>query len=282
LFDIFELIPRPQAPFKLVDVGAMSMGDRELFQPLLESAPVQIVGFEPSPDECEKLKRRHGPPHTFLPCVIGDGSARIFHTCNMTWTSSLYPPNTPLLAMFQNLEELTRVTATSQVQTVRLDDITQAEGADYLKLDVQGAELDVLRGAGRLLKQVVFVQTEVEFVPMYVDQPLFADVDQALRAAGFLLHHFAEFAGRAFRPMILGNDVNAMGSQLLWAEAFYVRNFMQLHELPSEKLLKLAAILHIVPRSYDMVPLVLRQYDARAGTQHSLNYLQRITATQAC
>jgi FkbM family methyltransferase len=276
LFDIFELIPRPQAPLKLVDVGALSMGDRELFQPLLDATSLQIVGFEPHPGECEKLNLRHGPPNTFLPCVIGDGSVRTFYNCNMPWTSSLYPPNSPLLAMFQNLEELTRVVSTSQVQTVRLDDIPQADDADYLKLDVQGAELDVIRGADQLLKKVVFIQTEVEFIPMYLGQPLFAEVDQALRSAGFLLHRFAEFAGRAFRPMVLGNDVNSMGSQLIWAEAFYVRSFMQLHELSPQKLLKLAAILHIVSRSYDMVPLVLRHYDARAGTQLSLDYVRRI------
>ena len=279
MFDIFEVVSRPASPIKLIDVGAMSMGDRELFRPLVEKGGAQVVGFEPEPVECEKLTAQHGPPHRFLPCVIGDGSKRTFHTCNLAWTSSLYPPNTPLLSLFQNLENLMQVVSTQEVQTVRLDDIPQAAGADYLKVDVQGAELDVLRGGTRLLADIVFVQTEVEFVPLYRGQPLFAEVDQALRKAGFLLHRFAEIAGRAFRPLVLNNDINAMGSQFLWADAFYVRNFMDLHTLSPTKLLSLAVILHLVSQSYDMVPLVLRHYDKKMGTETSLEYLQRLAGS---
>lgn len=277
MFDIFEIVPRPASPIKLIDVGAMSMGDRELFRPLIEQGGAQMVGFEPEPVECEKLAAHHGPPHTFLPCMVGDGSKKTFHTCNLAWTSSLYPPNTPLLALFQNLENLMRVVSTQEVQTVRLDDIPDAAGADYLKLDVQGAELDVLRGAARLLADIVFIQAEVEFVPLYRGQPLFAEVDQALRKAGFLLHRFAEIAGRAFRPLVVNNDINAMGSQFLWADAFYVRNFMDLEMISPDKLLSLAIILHLVSESYDMVPLVLRQYDQQRGTRTSLEYLGRLS-----
>jgi FkbM family methyltransferase len=276
LFSIFDLIREPLGTFKLVDVGAASMGDREIFHPLVTQANAQIVGFEPVQAECDKLNLQHGPPHIFLPHAIGDGKVRTFHICNMPWTSSLYPPNTPLLAMFQNLEELTRVISTAEVQTIRLDDVNEARGADYLKLDVQGAELDVLRGASELLKDVLFVQIEVEFVPMYLGQPLFAEVDQALRAAGFQLHRLAELAGRAFRPVIVNNDVNAMGSQWLWGEAFYIRNFMALHLLPPVKLLKLAAILHLVSQSYDLVPLVLGHCDKQMGSSLSLQYVQRL------
>ena len=279
MFDIFELVPRLAPPIKLIDVGAMSMGDRELFRPLIEEGGAQVVGFEPEPVECEKLTAQHGPSHTFLPCVIGDGTKRTFHTCNLAWTSSLYPPNTPLLSLFQNLENLMQVVSTQEVQTVRLDDIPQAAAADYLKLDVQGAELDVLRGSTRLLSDIVFIQTEVEFVPLYHGQPLFSEVDQALRKAGFLLHRFAEIAGRAFRPLVLNDDMNAMGSQFLWADAFYVRNFTDLHMLSPDKLLSLAVILHLVSQSYDMVPLVLRHYDRQMGTRKSLDYLHRLAGT---
>lgn len=55
----------------------------------------------------------------------------------------------------------------------------------YLKLDVQGYELEVLAGAHGLLPQVVAVEAELSLVPLYRDGPLYRDVIEALVARGF-------------------------------------------------------------------------------------------------
>lgn len=154
----------------------------------------------------------------------------------------LYEPNTPLLERFNNLEILCRVAGRREVETVRLDDQEQARDTDYLKLDVQGGEADVLRGAERVLEETVVVHTEVEFVPLYRSQPLFAEIDQLLRSPGFLFHKFAGPAGRSFQPIVVNNDPNRGLSQLLWADAVYVKSFLGFDQLPPAKLLKLAVI----------------------------------------
>ncbi len=56
---------------------------------------------------------------------------------------------------------------------------------DILKLDVQGAELQALYGAKKLLQDVRVVYLEVSFVPIYKDCPLFGEVDAFLSARGF-------------------------------------------------------------------------------------------------
>jgi hypothetical protein len=165
-----------------------------------------------------------------------------------------------------------------EMDTRRLDDIPELREADMLKLDAQGAELDVLQGGPRILGQALVVHTEVEFVPLYHGQPLFADVDQHLRQAGFQFHRFGSFAGRTFRPVVVNNDVNHVLSQFLWAEALYVRDFMRLHELSPARLLKLAVIMHYEFNSFDLVHLVLTAYDAQAQTKLAPAYLQRLTA----
>lgn len=58
---------------------------------------------------------------------------------------------------------------------------------DVIKIDTQGTELDILRGSGRLLDNTLAVELEVEFVPQYIDQPLFSDVDAFMRQQGFTL-----------------------------------------------------------------------------------------------
>jgi FkbM family methyltransferase len=278
MFDIRQILSTPVPQFKVVDVGAMFLGaDNDVYAPLLKAFPTRVVGFEPVEAECKKLQALYGGERVFLPHVIGDGTEREFRVCNEAMTSSLYEPNEPLLALFQNLANLTRVVSRERVRTKRLDELEEVRETDYLKLDVQGAELDVIRGAPQTLKEVVVVQTEVEFVPMYRDQPLFAEVDQALRGAGFLFHRMLGFAGRMFKPVAAQNNPNAPGSQMLWSEAVYVKNFMELDNLPAEKLLKLGVILHVVFQSFDMAQFVLSRYDAKQGTGLQMEYIRRLT-----
>ena len=85
-----------------------------------------------------------------------------------------------LLSQFVSLPPIYKTVSTHEVQTTRLDDIPDIGTCDYLKIDVQGGELDVLKGAQRVLKDVIAVHCEVEFAPVYRDQPLFAEIDTLL------------------------------------------------------------------------------------------------------
>lgn len=79
-----------------------------------------------------------------------------------------------------------------QVVTVpqkRLDQLVEGE-IDILKLDLQGYEIEALKGASRLFKNIKLILIETEFVQIYQDQPLFSDIDHFLRGIGF---HFFNF-----------------------------------------------------------------------------------------
>jgi FkbM family methyltransferase len=269
----------PRLPrLKIVDVGAMSLGDGTLpYAALVKATRCQVIGFEPVKAEFEKLSRQRKEHERFLPYFVGDGSKGTFRECNFAMTSSLFEPNTPLLAKFQNLEELVRVVKSSPVETTRLDDIPEVKGADLLKLDIQGAELLALRGGEKMLEDVLVVQTEVEFVELYEGQALFADVDSFLRGRSFQFHKMS-WTGRTFRPLIFNNNRNAAMSQWLWGDAIYVRDFMKFDNLPPVALLKLACILHENYHSYDLAALALETYDRQKGGQLQRTYLERLTA----
>lgn len=65
-------------------------------------------------------------------------------------------------------------------------------GYDYLKLDVQGAELVVLQGASNILRQVTFVQLEVSLIQYNEGGACMWQVDELLRANGFFLYDLGD------------------------------------------------------------------------------------------
>ncbi|UCV04573.1 FkbM family methyltransferase [Dechloromonas denitrificans] len=277
MFSLLELLPESTL-FNIIDVGAsFNPGEPAPYQGFVDAGKARVIGFEPDLAECERLNQTFGSPHRFLPHFVGDGGPATFYETNWVLTGSLFPANTALLEKFQNLAEVVTPVAEHPVETSRLDDLQEIADVDYLKIDVQGAELAVFRGAPRLLAETLVICTEVEFVELYKGQPLFADVDAFLRQSGFQFHRFDGFASRAFKPLIYNNDINAGGGQILWSDAIYVRDWMRLDELSADKLLKYAVLAHDLLHSYDLAHLVLSALDCKAGSELADLYLGRLT-----
>ena len=75
------------------------------------------------------------------------------------------------------------------VEVRRIDDLMDEgllpQGADYVTLDVQGCELEVLRGGERFFRQCRMVWLEVEFRAIYEGQALYREVRAAMERLGF-------------------------------------------------------------------------------------------------
>jgi FkbM family methyltransferase len=252
-------VPRLQ----IVDVGAMEIGDPP-YAPLLTLPNTTVVGFEPNPEECARLNAKPEGSKRFVPTFVGDGRTRTFHWSEWAATSSLYPPHRRLLDRFSDLGELVVTKETSQVETKRLDDIPECRGSDFIKIDVQGATLDVIRGGNEVLKAALVVQCEVEFVPLYEGEPLFAEVDQAMRELGYLFHKFTHLSTGTFAP--LRRKANAPpNGQVLWTDAVYVKSFLDFAALGPEELLKLALMVEIQYGSRDLALLALQHREEKVG-----------------
>ncbi len=114
-----------------------------------------------------------------------------------------------------------RVVSKEKISTRRLDEIEECPQADFIKLDVQGAELLVLENALQKISNAVVIETEVEFVEIYRNQPLFGDIQRFMRDQGFVLHKLVDISGRNFRPMSTVDPTQAL-SQFLLADAVVV------------------------------------------------------------
>jgi FkbM family methyltransferase len=258
---------------KIVDVGANPVDGDPPYKAMLASGAADLVGFEPDPLALETLNGKKGPNETYLPYAVADGKAHTLHICYAPGMTSLLRPNAAILELFQGFSAWGRVTREEIINTIRLDDVTEIRRMDYLKIDIQGGELMVFRNATKRLADCVVIQTEVEFLPMYVQQPLFSDVDQFLRQHGFLFHRFYSLDSRTIKPFLLNNDVYAGGSQVFAADAIFVRDFLKLEALDDEKLLVMAVVMHDIYKSFDLVLRLLLEYDRRNKTQFAVRYM---------
>jgi len=266
-----------------VDIGAMLLeGVVDPLVRLNKLGRLNVIGFEPQAAECQKLNALALPGRRYLPYAVANGMRRSFYVTNTGMTSSLLRPNLRIAQLFNNLAELMQVVATPLIDTVRLDDVAEirAQGCDLLKLDTQGSEAEILANASETLKRCLIIQTEVEFVPLYEDQPLFADVDQLLRGRGFMFHRFLGMAGRTYKPLMLNDNPNAALSQMLWSDAVYVPDLARLDRLEAAALLKPAALLHEIYGSFDLCHVVLGAHDRHHGTSYAQRYLARLADQQ--
>jgi len=264
-----EIIDHPVPRIGIVDVGAMLTDEPERYRDLLEMGLATLVGFEPNPEELAKLQKRRGP-YRYLPLFLGDGGPATFNLTRYAGCSSLLEPDPRIIDLFHTFSATHpggnfRVTHSSPVRTTRLDDIGDEIDVHLLKLDVQGGELDVLRHGTAKLAHALVIECEVEFVPLYKGQPLFGDVQVFLREQGFVVHKLLDVGGRAFRPFTAPNPFIPV-SQILWADAVFVRDFSRLERYTDEGLLRAAAILDVVYGSYDLAAYLLAEHDRRKAT----------------
>lgn len=261
---------------QILDIGAMPEG-ADRYAGLLEQELAEVVGFEPNPEQYKRLVAQRLPHKRYLPYFLGKGGPATFHVTRYHGCCSLYEPDPAIINLFMAIgtteeDDNFRVVQKVPVQTVRLDDVTELPAADFLKLDIQGGELDVLENATRVLSQATVLEVEAEFVPMYKHQPLFGDIQTFLRRHNFLLHKLIDVGGRTFRPLQYGENRYEPMSQLLFADAIFVRDFSDLAPWSDAQLLKAAAMLYEMYNSHDLVLRLLTAYDQRRGTASAVTF----------
>jgi FkbM family methyltransferase len=251
---LFELL-RPERLTSVVDIGANPMYEAPPYKPMVKAGICTVTGFEPQPLPLFELNRLKGPREQYLPYAIGDGTERTLHVCKSRGMTSLLAPDPDHLAIFNEFSKMGEVEQEIRISTRRLDDIDEIQDVDFLKIDIQGAELDVFRAGRKKLARTVAIQTEVSFVPLYKDQPAFGTVDLALREMGFIPHRLAELKRWTIAPMVFSGNQRIAGNQLLEADLVYVRDFSQPENLDGEQWKHLALIAH---HCYGSVDLALR------------------------
>ncbi len=143
----------------LVDAGARG----ELDPPWAGLGPevLTVVGFEPDAEECRRLQDAAPPGRRYLPVALWSHDAEVqVHVAATPSCSSVHPPNERLLRRYADPHVRPRDTAAVERYPARpLDAVLDEQDvrADVLKVDVQGAEAEILRGAARALRETIDV-----------------------------------------------------------------------------------------------------------------------------
>ena len=222
----------------ICNVGSRKIGTKDdygsrewgVFAPYLT-----IYGFDADADACEQANadikaRQVNWTEKHIPLALSSAAreATLYVTKN-PMCSSLYPPNESYLQRFHQLIELMELDFTVEIDTTTLDIFCKDENIDkidFLQIDVQGADLQVLEGAAGMLESCILaITTEVEFSELYINQPLFSDIDIYLRKQGFSLFDITVASHRRARSPI--RSKSRYDGQLLWGDATYLRDLIK-------------------------------------------------------
>jgi len=163
-----------------------------------------------------------------------------------------------------------------------LDDITEIDAMDYLKIDVQGSELAIFQGGRRRLADAGIIQTEVSFLPLYKKQPVFGEIDLELRSQGFIPHSLVSIDRRMIWPLVGATPFAAI-NQLVEADAVYVRDFTKADDIGTEQLKHLALAAHHCYGSHDLAAICVQHLINRKAVapEAGSKYLDLVRATRA-
>jgi FkbM family methyltransferase len=164
------------------------------------------------------------------PVALGEaaGEAELFLT-EMVNMSSFLEPDPEQFGRYGKKSGDSAVTATEMVKIERLDDLAERDGfkPDVLKVDTQGSELLVLKGARSALQSVILAEIEVSFFARYKGQPLFADIEAFMNAQGFELIDLLKLkryrADNSFGIRNAGLREGERSGRLAYADAIFLR-----------------------------------------------------------
>ncbi|NOR68336.1 MAG: FkbM family methyltransferase [Methylomarinum sp.] len=213
---------------KLIDVGAANYKLEERW--LFLQHNVDVVLFEPDLRSYKELSSEGANIYNF---ALGEKTT--VQQLNLTRKkecSSFYTPNMKYLSKFPNKDRWDIVGCVDvNVRTLDSFDLD----AEFIKLDTQGSELDILKGAEKTIKSVLGLQVEVSFLEIYQDQPLFGEVCE------FLLSHGFEFFEFITEYRYGRKELNRKG-QLAFADALFLRPPELVEKMSLEKQKKYTSI----------------------------------------
>ncbi len=182
-----------QTELVAVDVGARSDIPENW---LILDGHAKFIAIEPDPAACEKLRavydaRGHGGDYTILPIAVSNiDGPRTLYVTNTASGASLLSHDTAINRAYIDHNYLFPITERI-VDTNRLDTALDARSiarVDMMKIDVEGAALDVIDGLGQpRIDRMLQVEMETSTTEQFRGERNLFEIYRYLSARGFEL-----------------------------------------------------------------------------------------------
>jgi FkbM family methyltransferase len=200
-------------------------------------APLRYIAFEPDPEEAARLRQIYENTAAFSYEVLETAldkskGQRDFYLLKHRGLSSCLKPDLNS-ECFRHLKPgQAEIEKIIKIETQSGDDVFSGLGVvpDFLKVDTEGTEQDVIEGCEALLsKGVLGIRSSCNFQPCFIGQRLFSDSHAFLIARGFVLLNL-DYKGFGYprlglfrKPDPIENEDHRYGI-LVAADAVWIRN----------------------------------------------------------
>lgn len=173
-----RLAERGFRPDAIIDVGAFEGNWTKLTQEIFGATPALMVEAQEAKEPILKQVFGALPKTSFVIAALGEESGQELEFHEMGTGSSLRPEHS-------NVERTTRKVITRTLDEV-VGEALPGHDKMFLKIDVQGAELDVLRGGAQTLGRCELVQLEIAMLEYNEGAPLMPEVVAFMAERDFL------------------------------------------------------------------------------------------------
>lgn len=264
MFMLIESLIKCNSQINLMDIGASCINETPIYKILIDEGLAHLNAFEGDQRQIEKIKETYGENATVFPHFISDGTEKTLYVASeITGMTSLLKPDPKALKFFNGFEYFGRIEKEERVSTSKLDDVGDLKQIDFLKMDIQGSELDVLKHGTKILQKCVAIQLEISYICLYENQPTFGEIDVWMRKNGFVPHCFVDVKRWSIYPTLNQNNFRLPFNQLLESDIVYVKDPLHLEKFDDEQLKKLALISHFCFGSYDLCTHLLIELESR-------------------
>lgn len=171
----------------IFDIGGGQGTTLKIFNKELPNARISL--FEPIAENYSIIQKQFGQVAnlSLYNLAAGDKAEEaIIHVADRITSSSLHQLNPGAHSKDSYLAQALTPSREEKIQVVRLESyLVESKKTDLLKLDVQGFELNVLKGCGEALKTVRYILLEVSNHHGYENAELYYEIDAFMRSNGF-------------------------------------------------------------------------------------------------